>query len=398
MPVVPGPLPYVRLFVSLPFLLLSALPLPSCDGDGPFDTPTDSPTPIPNAQVAVEVISATEVDLELSLSVPHAVTLTFGINALDNTRAIEVPAAKQVFHLYGLEPSATYQWKLTAEGAPVDEGQFVLPSAPTGPFKVVFDNAHAQQAGNADWVIDNDAPQPSPSNPSDEADWRGAYSAWGFDLYRSGRYTLTTNKKAFTDDVLAGVDALIVPEPNKPFTSSEISALQRFVEGGGGLFLMANHPDSDRDNDGWDAFRIWQDALADFDPPTGISMRDEQRTDDPCSNLFDDALDPVLNGPFGEVRYMGFNAGSLLDGAVEENSTLQGLVWPDSVTPGPIQMWALRARYGKGRIVAISDSSPADDGTGQSGDELYDSWNVSDQQNDAFHLNATAWLVGDVGL
>lgn len=382
--------------------LLPALLLVACseeEPDSPTPSPTEAPagTPVPVASRELTVISATEADLAVTFAQPHAVVLKFGQSAYTYTRTVNTAAASQLIHLYGLKPETTWMWQLFVDGLVVDEGDFQLPAAPVGPFNVVFDNAHAQQAGNADWVIDNDAPAPSPSSPSSESDWRGAYSSWGYDLLKSGRYHVSTNKSAFSDSVLAKVDALIVPEPNSPFTSAEISALQRYVYNGGGLFLMANHSGSDRDNDGWDAVRIWESVLAAFSPSLGISFREVRETDDPCSNLFPDPLDPVMVGPFGVVDYMGFNSGSELDISISKNSTLQGLAWPDGVIQGYVEAWAVRGRYGEGRVVAISDSSPADDGTGQSGDELYDSWNLSDQQNDSFHLNATAYLVGDVG-
>lgn len=380
--------------------LLGAFSLTACSGTPGDDTPTDSPapaTPVPVASRELTIISATEADLTVSFAQAHAVTLKFGQSSYTYTRTVETAAATQVVHLYGLQPETTWKWQLYVDEQVVDEDTFSLPAAPVGPFRVLFDNSHGQQSGNADWVIDNDSPNPSPSSPASAEDWRGAYSSWGYDLFKSGRYVVTTNKSTLSDSVLSNVDALVVPEPNTPFSSNEISAMQRFVFGGGGLFIMANHSGSDRDGDGWDAVRVWQAVLSAFNPSLGITFQEVRDTDDPCSNLFSDPLDPVTAGPFGLVRYMGFNAGSLMTSSIAKNDTLQGLAWPDSTSQGYTQQWAVRGRYGEGRVVAISDSSPADDGTGQSGDELYDSWNLGDQQNDAFHLNATAWLVGDAG-
>src|SRR5438477_9225674 len=49
--------------------------------------------------------------------------------------------------------------------------------------KALFDNAHAETAGNADWVIDNDQPSPIPAQGgitpgTSETYWTGAVSAW----------------------------------------------------------------------------------------------------------------------------------------------------------------------------------------------------------------------------
>lgn len=64
----------------------------------------------------------------------------------------------------------------------------------------------------------------------------------------------------------------------------------------------------------------------------------------------------------------------------------------------PYNKWAAmvaRSTYGLGRVVAMGDSSPADDGTGDTGDHLYDGW---DEDADGDHriliMNATIWLAG----
>ena len=50
--------------------------------------------------------------------------------------------------------------------------------------------------------------------------------------------------------------------------------------------------------------------------------------------------------------------------------------------------------YGSGRVVYWGDSSPIDDGTGQSGNTLYNGWNDPAGTDAALALNATAWLAG----
>jgi len=307
-----------------------------------------------------------------------------------------------VFYLYGLEPDTVHRFRILSGESVLLEGEFQTLPAKTGPFKVMFDNAHDQQAGNADWVIDDDAPAPSPQSPSSESSWKGAFSSWGYGLHRTGRYTLTTNTRDLTfgeqSGDLADVDALVVPEPNSPFSRGELEALQLFLDSGGGLLLMANHAGSDRNSDGWDPVEIWEEVLESLDPATGIAINATDDNDDPCSNFFDDALDPILRGPFGSVGAMGFNRTASFELSPSINGTVQGLVWADWQTSrGPVGIFTARVRYGAGRILALGDSAPADDGTGASGDDLYDSWDKSGQDNDLFHLNATAWLVGDTG-
>ena len=53
-----------------------------------------------------------------------------------------------------------------------------------------------------------------------------------------------------------------------------------------------------------------------------------------------------------------------------------------------------RAKYGTGRVVLVCDSSPADDGTGGSGNTLYVGWldPSVNGSHAALHLNASLWL------
>src|SRR6187549_1340232 len=62
--------------------------------------------------------------------------------------------------------------------------------------KVLFDAMHAQTAGNADWVLDEDncdiaqrLPTPDQANVTSstpETFWSGAFSAMGIDLVKKG--------------------------------------------------------------------------------------------------------------------------------------------------------------------------------------------------------------------
>ncbi|MGW3463527.1 hydrolase, partial [Streptomyces olivaceoviridis] len=60
--------------------------------------------------------------------------------------------------------------------------------------RVLFDNAHAETAGNADWIISTSQPDPlgQDSTPSAETDWTGALSSWGVALQKTGDYSLKT--------------------------------------------------------------------------------------------------------------------------------------------------------------------------------------------------------------
>src|SRR5689334_14607897 len=73
-------------------------------------------------------------------------------------------------------------------------------SLQTPTLRVLFDNAHTETAGNADWVISSSQPDPLGENPNPqkETDWTGGISAWGVTLQKTGRYSLMTNTGALT--------------------------------------------------------------------------------------------------------------------------------------------------------------------------------------------------------
>ncbi|MFD0330231.1 hypothetical protein ACFQZC_23640 [Streptacidiphilus monticola] len=128
--------------------------------------------------------------------------------------------------------------------------------------RVLFDNAHAETAGNADWIISTSQPDPlaQNANPSTETDWTGALSSWGVALQRTGGYSLKTlpSGNAFSYGTSASLDlknfdTVVIDEPNTVFTTAEKTALMNFVKNGGGLFLISDHTGSDRNNDGWDS-------------------------------------------------------------------------------------------------------------------------------------------------
>jgi hypothetical protein len=49
------------------------------------------------------------------------------------------------------------------------------------------------------------------------------------------------------------------------------------------------------------------------------------------------------------------------------------------------------ATFGSGRVVALGDSSPSDDGTGSPGNTLYFGWTELTSHS-RLHLNASLWL------
>src|SRR5438067_5913033 len=136
--------------------------------------------------------------------------------------------------------------------------------------RVLFDNSKAETAGNADWIISTAQPDPTVQNrnPATERSWTGAISAWGVALQRTGRYSLKTLPPGGTISYgtggaldLANFDVFVMPEPNAPLRPAEKAAILRFVQAGGGFFLVVDHAGSDRNNDGWDSVRIANDLM-----------------------------------------------------------------------------------------------------------------------------------------
>ncbi|MFF7356479.1 hydrolase [Streptomyces filipinensis] len=271
--------------------------------------------------------------------------------------------------------------------------------------RILFDNAHAETAGNADWIISTSQPDPlgQDSSPSAETDWTGALSSWGVALQKTGDYSLKTlpsgsslsyGGSSSTD--LSNFDTLVLPEPNTLFTSAEKTAIMNFVKNGGGLFMISDHTGADRNNDGEDAVEILNDLMTnnsvDSTDPFGFSI-DSLDVKSGYPAAIGDSTDPVLHGSFGTVTKSLIADGTTATLKPADNSSVKGLVYRSGYS-GNTGAFFLTSTFGSGRVAFWGDSSPIDDGTGQSGNTLYDGWNDSGATNAALALNATAWLAG----
>ncbi|HPD96266.1 MAG TPA: hypothetical protein PLA24_10270, partial [Tenuifilaceae bacterium] len=103
--------------------------------------------------------------------------------------------------------------------------------------KILFDNTKSETASNADWIIDDDQPIPSPAqsgitSSSTEEYWQGALSSWGVEMVKRGYYvetlpstgSITYNDASNAQD-LSNYDIFIVCEPNNQFSSTEKQAM-----------------------------------------------------------------------------------------------------------------------------------------------------------------------------
>jgi hypothetical protein len=271
--------------------------------------------------------------------------------------------------------------------------------------RVLFDNGHAETAGNADWIISTSQPNPlnEDSSPSSETDWTGALSSWGVALQKTGDYSLDTlpsgSKLTYggtsaTD--LSNFDTLVLPEPNTLFTTAEKTAIMTFVKNGGGLFMISDHTGADRNSDGEDAVEILNDLMTnnsvDSTDPFGFSI-DTLDISSGYPAAISDSTNAVLHGSFGTVTKSLIADGTTATLKPADNSAVKGLVYRSGYS-GNTGAFFATSTFGSGRVAFWGDSSPIDDGTGQSGNTLYDGWNDTGATNAALALNATEWLAG----
>jgi hypothetical protein len=279
------------------------------------------------------------------------------------------------------------------------------PPPATGGKKFLFDATHAELAGNADWVPDVNSgvasryPTPAATgitSTTSESYWTGAVSAWAVSLVKLGNTVetlpagtaITYGNQANAQD-LANYSVFIVDEPNKRFTTAEKTAILQFVQNGGGLFMIADHTVSDRDNDGWDAPAIWNDLMSTNSVqanPFGLSFTLNSIAE--TSSNVKSGVNPVLNGTQGVVSQLKYSAGA----TITTSGAAQPLIWRGSTSQtSTSNVMLATSTFGSGRVVAIGDSSPADDGTGSPSNTLYPGWTEL-ASHARLHLNASLWL------
>jgi len=257
--------------------------------------------------------------------------------------------------------------------------------------KVLFDNAHGETAGNADWSID------------------GAYSSFADALRKEGmvvdQWGNTECRRCGEDDVpitynvLEKYNVYVIPEPNVNFTPRERAAILMFLRNGGGILFMGDHSGSDRNNDGWDSVEIingftqWMATDKDYDLEKpyiydkdfagrlGFRYTFEGADDAHISNFMKDhpitqGLTEVGSWGGGVIKNLGFGNANTV-------------IWYNSSEK---DVYLIAGFYFKGRFTSIADSGVFDDGTGAEGEALYDGWNYG---SDALMgINTIKWLAG----
>ena len=309
----------------------------------------------------------------------------------------------------------------------------------SGHAQVLFDATKAEMAGNADWVIDADAhdlrvgssdgsgtrgsgssytqsdPQrvPTPAlggitSTTKETYWQGALSAWAVTLAKNGQtvietlpvFTTTTgttrSRITYQDSTnaqdLSNYRLFVVCEPNILFTAAEKTAILTYVKNGDSLFVIFDHNQSDRNNDGSDAEAVWNDLFSNNTVqtnPFGFSLNQDDVS--PTKEVADTTTtNPQTHGPAGTVTQLVYSDGATM--TISDATVHTRLVWETS-SKSSREVMAFYGTFGAGRFVAVGDSSPFDDGTGDPGDTLYDGWDEGSGNNGQLITNASPWLL-----
>ncbi len=295
--------------------------------------------------------------------------------------------------------------------------------------KILFDATKGEMAANADWVVDYDLtnlavgssgayisssgtksnpqriPTPAQSgitSTTAETYWSGALSSWGVDCAKRG-YTVETlpwnasisygNTSNAQD--LANYQIYIVDEPNMVFTTAQKTAIMQFVQNGGSLFMISDHNNSDRNGDGWDSPHIWDDFLStnSVQPyPFGIFF-DTVDFSQTTTNISATSTDSIIHGPMGNVAEAQWSGGTTMTLNPTLNSTVKGVIYKTGTTPGNTNVMCAYSHYGSGKVAAIGDSSPTDDGTGNPSCTLYNGyWSDAAGNHRLLLMNITIWL------
>lgn len=294
--------------------------------------------------------------------------------------------------------------------------------------KILFDATKAESAGNADWIIDADqwnllwSPNaivssannqsnaqrfPTPSQTlitasTPETFWTGAISYWGVDCVKKGYQVETlpyngqiTFGNSSNPQDLSNYKVYIVCEPNILFTTSEKTAIMQYVQNGGSLFMISDHTISDRNGDGQDSPVIWNDFITNNGVlNNGLGFKfDLANFSQTSTNIIVSPTDSIINGPAGSVSQVKWSGGTSMSLTPTQNPSVKGVIYTNGTTPGNANVLCAYTRVGNGKIAALGDSSPPDDGSGDPNDGLYNGYITDAAGNhQKLIMNMTIWL------
>lgn len=294
--------------------------------------------------------------------------------------------------------------------------------------KILFDNKKAESAGNADWVIDADVhnlnftntgaitttgtqsnaqrfPTPAQSGitgSSPETYWNGGISALAVDMAKQGyaieslpyNVAITYGNTGNPQD-LSNYKVYVVCEPNIVYTVAEKTAIMNFVKNGGGLLMVSDHDVSDRNNDGWDSPHIWNDLMQNNtvqNNPFGITF-DYVNVSPTSSVVVSSLTDSLTHGLGGTVTQVKWSNGTTISLNTTQNTSVMGDVFSTLPASGNTNVLVAHSRFFSGKVAAIGDSSPLDDGTGDPGDVLYNGYFTDAAGNhQKLLINTVIWL------
>ncbi|MCK4258393.1 MAG: Gldg family protein [Halanaerobiales bacterium] len=201
---------------------------------------------------------------------------------------------------------------------------------------ILFDAGHAEDAGNADWLI------------------QGGYSDFA-DLLKAHNYEVTDITKSLTLEILENHDVLVISEPNSAFTKEEQKTIIQFITDGGGVFFIGNHIESDRNHSGIDSIGVFNQFVEEL----GFRFEDADFLE---ANL---SAEPV-SGEYKEhpatykVNEMAIWSGTSME--IHDPDRVQGLIFFNEWRYS--QPALIAGTHNKGHFVAVGDSAIFDDGTG----------------------------------
>ncbi|MEJ8765745.1 DUF3945 domain-containing protein [Oceanobacillus sp. HCA-5259] len=303
-----------------------------------------------------------------------------------------------------------------------DPAPIIQPETPNGK-KVLFDNTHAQTAGQADWVID------------------GAFSDFAEGIADNGYYVEEFRKNGpLAVEDLEDYDVFVIPEANIPFKKKEQDAMITYVENGGSIFFISDHYNADRNKNRWDSSEVMNGYRrgAHDDPTKGMSEEEKNSEamqgvegSDWLSDNFgirfrynaagtviaDQVVDPAETfGITQGVSEVTMHAGSTL--AITDPEIAKGILylpegldesdkWGPAVDEGIYHgggveegPYAAISKLKEGKAAFIGDSSPVEDATPKYRNEetgakktTYDGF--KDADNGELLLNMIDWLAED---
>ena len=225
---------------------------------------------------------------------------------------------------------------------------------------VLFDSGHAQQAGNADWVI------------------TGAYSDFANAFRQEGCQVKSVTR--FSASILKDVKIVVLPEPNTPYSESEQDAIVNFVNNGGCLYAISDHHHSDRNNNGYDSV----DILNQFIPRLGLSYNQRYFTEAPVRGKY--CKDEITAG----VKRVGIWGGTTVKCLAV---TAKAHIRVSAKNGGGAFIATNIVGSKGGKIVAMGDSSPYDDGSGDPHDNLYNGFSNPQYSHNILAKNTIDWLL-----